>query len=60
MVCYYSLGLLSNAIAVPKPSPLDTLSQHLSEKLAFGKLFLPVLHKNFKMPVFACKRCILN
>ena len=30
------LGLLSNEIAAPKSSPLDTLSQHLSEKLAFG------------------------
>ncbi|XP_028397986.1 alpha-aminoadipic semialdehyde synthase, mitochondrial-like [Dendronephthya gigantea] len=29
------LGLLSNEIVVPKPSPLDTLSQHLSEKLPF-------------------------
>ena len=32
----FRLGLLSNEIAVPKGSPLDTLSQHLSEKLAFG------------------------
>ena len=29
------LGLLSNEIAVPRSSPLDTLSQYLSEKLAF-------------------------
>ena len=35
---YCRLGLLSNEIAVPKPSPLDTLSQYLSEKLAFGKI----------------------
>ncbi|CAB4034570.1 Hypothetical predicted protein, partial [Paramuricea clavata] len=30
------LGLLSNEIAVAKSSPLDTLSHHLNEKLAFG------------------------
>jgi hypothetical protein len=39
---HYRLGLLSNEVAVPKSSPLDTLSQHLSEKLAFGECFVRV------------------
>lgn len=39
-ICLNSLGLLDEVPIDKKGSPIDTLSNYLSKKLAFGKLYV--------------------